>query len=148
AMCSGTVLLLLGAIEGLALLGRRDEVAELYPAIREFVSLDSGVQSFTYGLHERFAGIAAAAAGAWEAADTHFGKALELAERLPHRVDQARVRYWYARTLIDRDGPDDRDRAEQMLHDARAMSESIGMVGHIDLIDALLEDARQRRGSA
>lgn len=35
--------------------------------------------------------MAAAAAGEWTAAETHFERALDLADTLPHRVDQART---------------------------------------------------------
>ena len=54
-------MLLKGAIEALMLIGRDEAAATLYPAIREFVTADFGVQTFTHGLTERFAGMAAAA---------------------------------------------------------------------------------------
>ena len=61
-MASGAVVLLLATIEALVLIGRDDEAALHYPAVRAFVASGCGVQTFTYGLTERFAGMAAAAA--------------------------------------------------------------------------------------
>lgn len=60
-MASGGVLLLLATIEALVLIGRDDEAARHYPAVRDFVASGCGVQTFTYGLTERFAGMAAGA---------------------------------------------------------------------------------------
>jgi TolB-like protein/tetratricopeptide (TPR) repeat protein len=134
---SGAVLFLMGAIEALTFLGRGDEAAELYPAMRDVVTSGSGVVSFTYGLHERFAGMAAAAGKDWEAAERHFKKALQLAEDLPHRVDQARVRYWYARMLLDRNRTGDTERARGLLSEARELSESMGLRGLLDQIEQI-----------
>ncbi len=93
---------------------------------------------FAFGLHERFAGMAAAAARKWEAGEAHFENALDLAETLPHRVDQARLRYWYARSLLDRGQQGDCDRAHELLAKARELSESMGMNGLIQRIDEQL----------
>ena len=93
----------------------------------DFVS--SGVAvlgGFANGLAERFAGMAAAAATKWEGAEEHFERALDLAETLPHHVDQARVHYWYARMLLSREGAGDLQRAETLLAEARSLSESMG----------------------
>jgi hypothetical protein len=137
AMASGAVQLLEGCIEALVLSGLDAEAAKLYPVISDFVDSGLGLLAFTYGLHERFAGMAAEAAQDWESAERHYDNTLELAERLPHRVDQARVRYWYARMLLKRDQPGDRERAQAMLGRARALSREMGMRGLIRSIDQL-----------
>ena len=36
-----------------------------------------------------------------ENAERRYNNAVGLAEELPHRVDQAQVRYWYARMLLN-----------------------------------------------
>jgi TolB-like protein len=137
AVPSGAVQLLEGCIEALVVSGHHDEAATLYPAMKDFLDRGLGVVAFTYGLHERFAGMAAAAGHDHDAAETHYKKALELAERLPHRVDQARVRYWYARMLLDRAGAADVVRAEKMLAEARPLAESMGLEGLLGSIDRL-----------
>jgi serine/threonine protein kinase/tetratricopeptide (TPR) repeat protein len=134
---SGPAMLLMGAIEALVLIGREDEAAQLYPAIQEIVAEEVGVQSFTYGFHQRFAGIAAAAAGDWTAAEQHLATALEMAEELEHRVEQARVRYWYARMLLARGGDGDPGRAGDLLDEARTLCQSMGLAGLRKKIDSL-----------
>ena len=51
------------------------------------------------------AGIAAAAARRWEQAERHYHAALQLAEALSSRIEQADLRRLYARMLLDRDQP-------------------------------------------
>jgi tetratricopeptide (TPR) repeat protein len=135
----GGVLLLEGCIEALVVNGENAEAARLYPAIRDFVDREIAVLTFTYGLHERFAGMAAAAGHDWENAEKHYIKALSLAEDLPHRVDQARVRYWYANMLLARGEPEDLPRSRQMLNESRTLSEEMGMAGLLESIKGLLE---------
>ena len=138
AKSSGPSLLLMGAIEALVLMDQPEKAAALYPAMRDIVASGVAVQNFTYGFHERFAGVAAAAGRDWEAAEDHFQEALQLAEDLGHRVEQARVPYWYARMLIDRDESGDRARAKEILAEARTLSESMGLRGLAQWIDELL----------
>jgi hypothetical protein len=144
AMASGAVQLLEGSIEALVVAGYDEEAAGLYPVIRDFVDSGLGLLAFTYGLHERFAGMAAAAGRDWRNAEAHYEKALTLAKDLPHRVDQARVRYWYARMLLDRSEPGDCDRAQSLLDDARKLSEEMGLRGLIDSIDGLAPKSHQK----
>ena len=48
------------------------------------------------------------------------------------------MRRWYARMLIDRDGPGDRDKARELLTEAIAMYRKIGMPKHVEMAEALL----------
>ena len=98
----------------------------------------AGGRTFAYSLTERFAGMDAAAARNLNAAETGFAKARNLEHRLPRRVDHAQVRSWFTRAQPDRIGPGDRGRARQMLIEARALSESIGLQGHTGWIDVRL----------
>jgi hypothetical protein len=61
----------------------------LYPLLRACV--DNGVVlSMHHGrLPQRVAGIAAAAGGQWQIAETHFAAALRLADELPHVIEHA-----------------------------------------------------------
>jgi len=144
-MSSGPAMLLKGAIEALVLIGRDGEAAKLYPAMQELATAGIGVQDFTYGFHQRFAGMAATAAGEWDAAEVHFQMALELADHLGHRVEMARVRYGYARMLLSRaasadgDSAADRKRATAMLAAARDSSEEMGLAGLIKMLEALTD---------
>ena len=127
-----------GAIEALILAGSKDEAAQLYPIIADFVQQDIGKFAFTTGLHERFAGMAAAAAGDWDDAERHFKHALHvLDDERPHRVDQARVRYWYARMLLDRRQSGDGEQAQALFGEARSLSDAMGIHGLIRRIDTL-----------
>jgi tetratricopeptide (TPR) repeat protein len=135
-MASGAVQLLEGCIEALVLAGHDEDAAKLYPAIRDRINSGLGSVAFTYGLHERFAGMAAAAAREWQQAAKHYESALALAENLPHRVDQARIRYWFARMLLKRNLAGDRERALGMLQQARELSESMGLPGLMADIDS------------
>ena len=53
------------------------------------------------------AGIAAACGQQWRAAEEHYREALRQAHDLSHKIEQPEVRRWYARMLLDRDGPGD-----------------------------------------
>jgi len=64
--------------------------------------------------------------------------ALRQAHELPVVVEQPEVRRWYARMLIDRDRPGNRDKARDLLREAIAMYRRIGMPKHIEMAEALL----------
>jgi class 3 adenylate cyclase/tetratricopeptide (TPR) repeat protein len=135
----GTWIMLLAVVEGLAVLGEREEVGTLYPSV--LAATETGVIVLWWGrLLQLFGGMAAAAAGKWEQADDHFQTALRQAHELPHKIEQAEVRRWYARMLIDRDAPGDRDKARQLLTEAIAMYGQIGMPKHIEMAEAILRE--------
>ena len=137
AMAVGRVMFTTGAIEALILAGEKAEAAGLYRVIDEFVENNVGLYGFTLSVHNCYAGMAAAAAEDWDNASRHFERALKIVEELQHRVDQARVRYWYARMLLDRNASGDSDRASQLLSEARSLSEEMGMHGLIRRIDEI-----------
>ena len=60
------------------------------------------------------------------------------AEELPQRLEQPEVRRWYARMLIDRDAPGDREKARQLLEEAIAMYRQIGMPKHVEMAEGML----------
>jgi hypothetical protein len=86
---------------------------------------------------QTIAGIAAAAAHDWDTAEDHFRTALQQAESFPHHLEQAEIRRFHAMTLIDRAAPGDRQRARQMLTDARETYTRIGMRRHSEITQAL-----------
>ena len=124
--------------EGLAVLGRTQEAAVLYPHIAR--GLAKGVEqgiSWNYRLWQMFAGIAAACGEQWDAAQEHFETALKQAEELPHVIAQPEVRRWYARMLLDRNTPGDRDKARTMLGEATKMYRTIGMPKHLKMAEKM-----------
>jgi class 3 adenylate cyclase/tetratricopeptide (TPR) repeat protein len=137
ANTDGAWLMLQAVIEGLAVLGERDEAARLYPLILE--AIDTGALTGQFGrLLQSVAGMAAAAGGRWDKAEQHYQTALRQAHELPVVMEQPEVRRFYARMLIDRDGPGDRDKARELLTEAIAMYRQIGMPKHHEMAEALL----------
>jgi tetratricopeptide (TPR) repeat protein len=82
--------------------------------------------------------MAAAAGGQWQKAEEHYQTALRQAHELPFVIEQPEVRRWYARMLMDRNAPGDRDKARQLLTEAIAMYRQIGMPKHQEMAQALL----------
>jgi len=134
----GAWMMLVAVVEGLAVLGDRDEAAQLYPLTLDAIA--TGVLAPWGGsrLLQTTAGIAAAASEQWERAEEHYEKALRQAHELPVVIAQPEVRRWYARMLIDRDAPGDRDKARELLTEAIAMYRRIGMPKHVEMAEALL----------
>jgi tetratricopeptide (TPR) repeat protein len=130
--------MLLAAVEGLAVLGEREEAAKLYPLVGEAIDTRALLIEFGVGLPQTVAGMAAAAGEQWEKAEEHYQTALRQAHDLSHKIQQPEVRRWYARMLIDRDAPGDSDRAREFLTEAIAMYRRIGMPKHVEMAEALL----------
>jgi len=146
ANTNGAWTMLFGVVEGLAVLGERDEAAKLYPLVLEAIDTGAVIRWGGDRLLQTVAGIAAAAGGQWDKAEEHYRTALRQAHELPVVIEQAEVRRWYARMLIDRDAPGDpstgsgrdRDRARELLTEAIAMYRRIGMPKHVEMAEALL----------
>lgn len=124
------------------MLGEHDRAAELYPLVPELLQTGTVITSGSgLGLVEKTAGIAAAAGERWAAAEAHFERALKQAEAIPHRIDQADARRWWAWMLLDRDASGDRDRARRLLDQARSIFGDIGMPLHVTIVNELLDHA-------
>jgi hypothetical protein len=121
----------LAVVEGLALLDERSEAADFYPTVVE--AIDTG----TVLSADRVGGIAATAAEKWSEAERHFEIALRQAHEIPHRVEQPEVRRWYARMLLTRDGPGDRERARALIREAAESYGRLGMPRHVQMADEL-----------
>jgi tetratricopeptide (TPR) repeat protein len=137
----GAWLLLIGTIEGLAMIGERGRTAELYPLVREL--LEAGVKCTALEIRfpETVAGIAAGAAGDWERAEQHFLAARKQALELPHRLEEAEVRRFHSMMLIDRAASGDRERARRLLGEALVTYTRIGMPRHVKLTRNLLDQS-------
>ena len=134
----GPWMMLTGVIEGLAILGQRDEAAGFYTVVAE--AIEAGAVTVNYHdvrLLERLAGIAAAAGRHWEAAEAHFEAALSLAGDLPHRIEALESRRYYGQMLVERGDPDDKERARTMLAEAIEGYRLLGMARHAELAGAV-----------
>lgn len=135
----GSWVLLLAVAEGLVASGRRDRAGSLYPLVLEAIDRTGSIVCVPDPrLLQTVAGITAAAGGRWTQAEQHYREALRQAHELPHKLEQPEVRRWYARMLLDRDAPGDRDKAVNLITEAIVMYRNIGMPKHIELAQALL----------
>ena len=134
---------LLMATEALALLGAREQAATHYDLVLEAMTAGNVMRGYDNRLLHAVAGVAAAAGGRWETAEDHFRRGLDLAEALPHRLDQADIRRLYALMLAERGHTGDRTLARQLLAGAAARYRQIGMPRHLHLAQTLLADPRR-----
>ena len=126
---NGAWLALERSVIGLAWLGKREEVAALRPLSEALVL--TGAWAFSYlSPFRTAAGIAAASAGDWSAAEQHHLTAIHQTDTAPYRISQPTAREWYAAMLLDRNAPGDAAKARGLLSEALAMYESMGMPFH------------------
>ena len=85
--------------------------------------------------------MAAAAAGRWDRAEEHYRAATAWADSVHNRIEQAEVRRYHARMLLERDGPEDRDRARELLAEAIEWYREIGMPKHVEMAERMLGEA-------
>jgi hypothetical protein len=128
-------------IEGLAVIGERAQAGELYPLVRELLATGAVALWPIWRLTQTIAGIAAAGAGQWEAAENHFKMAMEQAESLPQLLEQAEIQRFHAMMLIDRAAVGDRKKAQALLDRSSEIYTSIGMPRHIEMIQVLRDRA-------
>jgi tetratricopeptide (TPR) repeat protein len=139
----GAAILMCAAVEALWMLGARDEAARHYAALIEYgPRTGTAVRTWDARLLDTLAGIAAAAGQDWETAERHFADAIERADRMPHLVEQADARRFYAQMLAERNGPNDRERARELLADVIGRYGRLGMPMH----EVLTESLRSKLG--
>jgi hypothetical protein len=133
----GSWSMLPNVIEGLAILGEQSQAGELYPLARELIGTGAiwlwHISRFT----QTIAGVAAAAARQWKAAEEHFQIAMEQAEFFPNVLEQAEIRRFHAMMLIDRDASGDRETAQTLIREALQTYTQIGMPRHVEMTQAL-----------
>ncbi|MFZ0678291.1 ATP-binding protein [Candidatus Binatus sp.] len=128
-------------IESLVMLGEQAQAGQLYPLACELIGTGTVVLWPSTRLTQTIAGIAAAAAREWGAAEEHFQIAMQQAESLPNRLEQADIRRFHAMMLVDRAAPGDRDKAQTLLNEAQQSYTRIGMPPHVEMTRALLGQA-------
>jgi predicted ATPase/class 3 adenylate cyclase len=142
---SGAWELLPAAVEALAVVGAREEAADLYSVAAEAAANAPVIRYVSKSLPQTTAGIAAACGQSFERAVEHFEIALRQAHALPHRLEQPEVRRWLAWTLLERDAPADQERARTLLDEACAGYGELGMPRHRALAAALRAGERRPR---
>jgi tetratricopeptide (TPR) repeat protein len=125
-------------IEGLVMLGEHSQAGHFYPLARELIDTGAVVLWPIFRVTQTIAGIAAAAARQWEAAEEHFQIAMQQAESFPYRLEQAEIRRFHVMMLKDRAGPGDRERAQTLVREALETYRQIGMPRHVEMTRALL----------
>jgi DNA-binding winged helix-turn-helix (wHTH) protein/tetratricopeptide (TPR) repeat protein len=111
------------SVIGLAHMDRKVELAALRPATEELLLTGAWIYSLLSPFRT-VAGIAAAAAGDWSSAEEHHRMAIHQTDTAPYHHLQPVAREWYAKMLIDRNGPDDVISARSLLEEAIAMYNS------------------------
>lgn len=137
----GTWNMLFGFTEALYLAGEAEAAAALLPLITQALAMGHEWMALDGRLIQTRAGIAAAAARRWEQAEHHYQAALQVAEALPSRIEQADLRRLYARMLLERDQPGDRERAQTLLSKAKDAYRAIGMPRYAALTSTLIAEA-------
>jgi DNA-binding SARP family transcriptional activator len=79
------------------------------------------------GAADRFLGMLAATLGRLNDAEPHYRRAIELEEAMRAAPLVARTRFWYARMLLARDAPEDREHATELLAATIAVASELGM---------------------
>jgi class 3 adenylate cyclase/tetratricopeptide (TPR) repeat protein len=133
----GPLLLLLHAAEAAATVGLIEACAELYPRVAGQPERIA-VRPFDWALTHRVAGTVAAAAGLWDAAEHHLREARTQVDALPNALDAPYVAQAHGRLLLERGRADDRDRARQLLGDAREGFLRLGLTSAAGQVQDLL----------
>jgi class 3 adenylate cyclase len=106
-----------------------DRADELYELLAPFSGQLAATPPSVYGSIAWALGTLAATMERYERSEEHFAAAAEIEERLGAPLFLARTRADWARALIARGRPDDRDRAQQMLEQAQEVAERLGAGG-------------------
>jgi len=134
----GSWMLLLAAIEGLFVLGEREQAAVLYRDVRELIHTGTIFVQILSRFPHTVAGISATAAHNWNVAQEHFRIGLEQAKALPNQLEQTEIRRFHAMMLLDRAATGDREIARTLLKEALESYERIGMPRHVEITQTLL----------
>jgi DNA-binding NarL/FixJ family response regulator len=131
-----------------AFLGDADRAAALYSALApcDGRNIVAPPNVACFGAAARYLGMLAATMRRWPDAERHFEAALEMNARQGARPWLAHTQYQYAVMLLDRKGPDDRERAIALLEGALAVSRDLGMQALAERAAALSQAAGSQPG--
>ena len=117
------------SVVGLASMGWKEEAATLQPLTEELLQTGVWVNNSRFPLRTA-AGIAAACACDWAAAEKHHLTAIHQMDTAPYGICQPMAREWYAQMLLDRQAAGDLAKARDLLTEALPMYESYEMPFH------------------
>jgi tetratricopeptide (TPR) repeat protein len=119
----------------------RDAAAVLYALLLPYAAFNAVdvTEGFT-GSVSRYLGLLASTMSRPDDAARHFEDALALNETMGARPWLAHTQHDYARLLLERDGPGDRERAQELLGAALATYRGLGMETHATSASALAEE--------
>ena len=123
------------------MLAESSRAAELYPLARELIGTGAVTVWPISRLTQTIAGVAAAAAHQWEAAEEHFQIAMQQAESLPNRLEHSEIHRFHSMMLIDRAASGDREKAQTLLNEALQSYRHIGMPRHVEITTTLMHRA-------
>jgi DNA-binding CsgD family transcriptional regulator len=132
-----------------AFLGDTARAATLYRLLLPYDghNLMAGPIAACCGAASRYLGMLAATLSRWEDAQRHFEQALAMNARMGAKPWLAHTQYQYARMLLARARPDDRERAVALLGQALNISRQLGMRALQERVTALVEQARSQASS-
>ena len=114
---------------GLHVLSDAARAAILYQLLLPYAgrSVVIGGAIVCYGAASRYLGMLATTMEHWEEAEQHFQDALTMNARMGARPWLAHTQYQYARMLLARNQPDDREKAVALQDEALATARELGM---------------------
>ena len=117
-----------------------DHASQLYARLQPMAGqiVAAGVVAHCPGAVDRYLGQLAATLGHFDAAEAHFEVALRMEQRLRAPPLLARTRLCYARMLLEQNTSAETERAQDLLGEALAAAERLGMAGVAGQARALL----------
>jgi class 3 adenylate cyclase len=117
-----------------AVLGDVDRAVLLYDRLLAFKGRYLAMETaIALGPAARSLGLMAAVMRRWDEAVRHFEEAIEVEKKMLAWGSLPHTQCDYARVLLDRDGPGDREKALELLGEALAASQELGLKAWLDL---------------
>lgn len=122
------------ASESCARLGVLNEADVLYRHLLPFAGRNALAHAAgTVGAVDRYLGLLASTVGRLDDAERHFEDGIRVTERMGATPWVARTRFDLAQMLLRRDGPTDKQKADELLRLARQTAQRLGMVALLRL---------------
>jgi tetratricopeptide (TPR) repeat protein len=110
-----------------AMVGNTEQVKTLYELLRPYAALVAGADHIHFGSVSRYLGLLAAALSRLDEAAVFLRDAVEANDRIGALPESAHAKADLARVLLARDAPGDREAAGDLLREALATFEELGM---------------------